>query len=123
MSKRYSIFKSAYKKRPKALALVIFLLVFLAILHMFSVWQLDLILEEPVWNTQKFIEEVNGTIYAKCPFKCWLWIGTIGEAYDTLFFINFISYFGTVILFVYLFYLLMKYGTENREEICHHTVR
>jgi len=99
-------FKQLVKAKPKTLALLIFLTVNFAILHMFSVWQLDLICAGPVWNYGWKPPEPR---YADQPFQCWIWKTTIGEAYDTLFFLNFISYWGTLITLIYLLYVILKY--------------
>jgi hypothetical protein len=69
----------------------------------FSLWQLDIIVSGPVWH-----QNPDGTgwfwpgpgPYASEEFQCFLWKTTIGEAYDTLFMLIFISF---IILFVSAF--------------------
>lgn len=108
------LFKVAYKKEPKKISLAIFLVVSFTVLHMFSVWQLDLILVNPVWNTQAFIQAVDGNVYSQSPFQCWLWKTTIGEAYDTLFFLNFLSFYGVIAAFTFLLYEILKINEKKR---------
>jgi hypothetical protein len=98
-------FKALAKTKPKTLATLVFLIVSFSILHMFSVWQLDLIVCSPVWN-YGWIQPAPR--YADQPFQCWLWHTTIGEAYDTLFFLNFISFYGTIVCFIYLLKEILK---------------
>lgn len=104
--------KKPSKKETRILALFVFLIVSFSILHMFSIWQLDIICVTPVWNTQRFIQEVNGNIYSQCPFQCWLWRTTIGEAYDILFFLNFLSFYGTIIIFVIMLYWIFRHRVQ-----------
>jgi hypothetical protein len=72
-------------------------------LLLFSLWQLDLIVSGPVWWT-------DGTVgwhwdgpgaYADTDFQCFLWKTTIGQAYDTLFLLIFISF---ILLFASVFF-------------------
>ena len=98
-------FKALAKSKPKTVATLVFLIVSFAILHMFSVWQLDLIVCPPVWNYGWIQPSPR---YADQPFHCWLWHTTIGEAYDTLFFLNFISFYGTIVCFIYLLKEILK---------------
>jgi hypothetical protein len=97
--------KLVFKAKPKTLALLVFLIVSFAILHMFSVWQLDLICSSPVWKPGW--SHPNGR-YADDPFECWLWRTTVGEAYNVLLFLNFISLYGTITSFIILLYYAMK---------------
>ncbi|MBT0160769.1 hypothetical protein G4O51_12385 [Candidatus Bathyarchaeota archaeon A05DMB-2] len=60
-----------------------------AFLHIFSLWQLDLICVGPVWGYGWTPPQPR---YAEQYFQCWLWKTTIGEAYDVLFFVNFLSF-------------------------------
>ena len=73
----------------------------------FSLWQLDMIVSGPVWY-----QNPNGSgwswnnpqypgAYAKFPFQCYLWKTTVGQAYDTLFMLIFISF---IILFASAFF-------------------
>jgi hypothetical protein len=70
----------------------------------FSLWQLDIIVSGPVWH-----QNPDGTgwfwpgpgPYANNYFQCFLWKTTIGEAYDTLFMLIFISF---IILFASAFF-------------------
>jgi len=76
----------------------------------FSLWQLDLIVSGPVWWEESPTGRGwcwNGPgAYQRLPFQCTeLWKTTIGRAYDTLFFVNFIMpIIGTIIIFVSLWY-------------------
>ncbi len=71
----------------------------------FSLWQLDLIVSGPVW----WESSPNGAgwswngpgAYAKDYFQCFLWKTTIGQAYDTLFMLVFISF---IVLFASAFF-------------------
>jgi len=61
----------------------------------FSLWQLDLIVSGPVWH-----QNIDGSgwswqgpgPYADEYFQCFLWQTTIGQAYDTLFMLVFLSF-------------------------------
>jgi hypothetical protein len=71
----------------------------------FSLWQLDLIVSGPVW----WQSSPNGVgwswrgpgAYAKDYFQCFIWKTTVGQAYDTLFMLIFISF---IILFSSAFF-------------------
>jgi hypothetical protein len=72
----------------------------------FSLWQLDLIVSGPVWwssgsyGTGQGWSHLNGA-YANDYFQCYLWKTTIGQAYDTLFMLIFISF---IVLFASAFF-------------------
>jgi len=62
----------------------------------FSLWQLDLIVSGPVWweaspDGQGWYWPGPGA-YANDYFQCFFWKTTIGQAYDTLFMLVFISF-------------------------------
>jgi len=62
----------------------------------FSLWQLDLIVSGPVWweyspSGQGWSWPGPGA-YADSYFQCFLWQTTVGQAYDTLFLMIFISF-------------------------------
>jgi hypothetical protein len=71
----------------------------------FSLWQLDLIVSGPVW----WQASSGGAgwswpgpgAYSKDYFQCFLWKTTIGQAYDTLFMLVFISF---IVLFASAFF-------------------
>ncbi len=71
----------------------------------FSLWQLDLIVSGPVW----WQASPSGAgwswpgpgAYSKDYFQCFLWKTTIGQAYDTLFMLVFISF---IVLFASAFF-------------------
>jgi hypothetical protein len=66
-----------------------------AFLHIFSLWQLDLISVLPVWNTPLFLvvmQQQSVSVYSRAYFQCFIWKTTVGQAYDTLFMINFLSF-------------------------------
>ena len=68
---------------------------FSGILMLFGIWQLDLICVGPVWHTWGFVTwfiNSNLPVYASEYFECWLWKTTVGEAYNTLLFLIFISW-------------------------------
>jgi len=106
--------KLLYKAKPKALAFLVFLIVSFTIVHIFSMWQLDLIACPPVWSSG-WSHPIGR--YADDYFQCWIWRTTIGEAYDTLFFLNFVSFYGIIIVFVILLYWIIsqirKMGKQN----------
>jgi hypothetical protein len=92
----------------------------------FSIWQLDLIVSGPVWwssgesgiGTGTGWSHPNGA-YANDYFQCFLWKTTIGQAYDTLFLLMFISF---IILFISTYFwpkhdrpLRVKQKDENHE--------
>jgi hypothetical protein len=71
----------------------------------FSLWQLDLIVSGPVW--WEYSPDGVGWswqgpgAYAKEFFQCFIWKTTIGQAYDTLFMLVFISF---IIMFASAFF-------------------
>ncbi|MGA2385495.1 MAG: hypothetical protein ABSG33_03060 [Candidatus Bathyarchaeia archaeon] len=73
----------------------------------FSLWQLDLIVSGPVWWQSPTNPYGAGWswpgpgAYAKDRFQCFLWVTTVGQAYDTLFMLIFISF---IILFASAFF-------------------
>ena len=70
----------------------------------FSLWQLDMIVSGPVWYSNP-----DGTgwswhgpgPYANDYFQCFFWQTTVGQAYDTLFMVIFISF---IVLFLSAFF-------------------
>jgi len=71
----------------------------------FSLWQLDLIVSGPVWwasspSGQGWSWSGPGP-YANDYFQCFLWKTTVGQAYDTLFMLIFISF---IVLFASAFF-------------------
>jgi hypothetical protein len=101
----FETLKLLYRAKPEILSLLVFLVVGFAVLHMFSVWQLDLIVSPPVWSygwTQP------SPRYADQYFQCWLWRTTVGEAYDVLFFLNFASFYGVIVVFCVMLYWILK---------------
>jgi len=103
------------KKHPKATAITILIVVSCVILHMFSVWQLDLIVCWPVWSNvddviSRYQQMKNAGLnrYADAYFQCWIWKTNIGWAYDVLFFLNFLSFYIVIIVLITYFYWLMK---------------
>lgn len=71
----------------------------------FTIWQLDIILTGCVWweasPTGMGWAWYGPGAYAKAPFQCFLWRTTIGQAYDTLFFLNFaLPIIGAIIIFL-----------------------
>ncbi|MCW4047563.1 MAG: hypothetical protein NWE99_08405 [Candidatus Bathyarchaeota archaeon] len=71
-------------------------------LLLFSLWQLDIIVSGPVWwtdGTAGWHWDGPGA-YADASFQCFLWKTTIGQAYDTLFLLIFVSF---IVLFVSVF--------------------
>ena len=95
----FETLKLVFKAKPKTLAFLVLLVVSFAILHMFSVWQLETIVGEPVWVAGW--SHPNGRL-ADDPWECWVWHTSCGEAYNDLLFLNFVSFYGTVIVFVIL---------------------
>jgi hypothetical protein len=81
----------------------------------FSLWQLDLIVSGPVWwsSAEHGLgtgwSHLNGA-YANDYFQCFLWQTTIGQAYDTLFMLIFISF---IILFASAFFWPKTPKTQN----------
>ncbi len=81
----------------------------------FSLWQLDMIVSGPVWwsgGGQGWSYAGPGP-YADKYFQCFLWKTTIGQAYDTLFLLIFISF---IILFASAFFWPKTKPKENIEE-------
>jgi hypothetical protein len=82
----------------------------------FSLWQLDIIVSGPVW----WQSSANGVgwhwdgpgAYANDYFQCFLWKTTVGQAYDTLFLLIFISF---IVLFASAFFWprMKAQRTEN----------
>jgi len=68
----------------------------------FSLWQLDLIVSGPVWwsDSGRGWSHPNGA-YSEDYFQSFLWKTTVGQAYDTLFLLIFISF---IVLFVSVFF-------------------
>ena len=63
----------------------------------FSLWQLDLIVSGPVWWSSSPYGQGYGWshpsgAYSNDYFQCFVWKTTIGQAYDTLFMVIFISF-------------------------------
>jgi hypothetical protein len=78
----------------------------------FSLWQLDLIVSGPVWWGDATRGWSATSRYADQYFQCFFWKTTIGEAYDTLFFLTFISF---VVLFMSVF--LWRWRPEKQTSI------
>jgi len=105
------------KAEPKKFIALIVLMFSCIVLHMFSVWQLDLICCPAVWSYKddmlswyfSNLERYGADRYADVYFQCWLWRTTIGEAYDMLFFLNFLSFYGVLIVSCCFMYYLLKY--------------
>lgn len=80
----------------------------------FSLWQLDLIVSGPVWwqysATGPGWSWSGPGAYAKDRFQCFLWVTTVGQAYDTLFMLIFISF---IILFASAFFWPRSRGNDN----------
>jgi len=78
----------------------------------FSLWQLDIIVSGPVWHQNP---DGSGWFwpgpgpYASESFQCFFWKTTIGEAYDTLFMLIFIS-------FIVLFASAILWPRTHREQ-------
>ncbi len=68
----------------------------------FSLWQLDLIVSGPVWWSQNGVgwSHPNGA-YSDDYFQSFVWKTSVGQAYDTLFLLIFISF---ILLFVSVFF-------------------
>ena len=100
----------AYLKARKSKTVpLVFCIVLCTVVHMFSVWQLDLIVVRPVWapleeNIEWFsaMRDSGYLAYSQVPFQCFLWKTTVGEAYDTLFMLNFLSFIGVIVCFLLL---------------------
>ena len=80
----------------------------------FSLWQLDIIVSGPVWY-----QNLDGSgwswpgpgAYSNDYFQCFLWKTTIGQAYDTLFLLIFISF---IVLFASAFFW-PRWRVKNNE--------
>ncbi len=97
------------KKRKRKVVPLVFCIVLCAVAHLFSMWQLDLIVVKPVWaplheNIKWFsaMKRAGYYAYSEAPFQCFLWRTTVGEAYDTLFLLNFLSFIGVIVCFLLL---------------------
>jgi hypothetical protein len=80
----------------------------------FSLWQLDMIVSGPVWwesspKGQGWSWSGPGA-YSNDYFQCFLWKTTIGQAYDTLFLLIFISF---IVLFASAFFWPRWRGKNN----------
>jgi len=89
---------------------------FSAILLVFAIWQLDIICVGRVWGSVEeniefytWLKEQNYHSLSEYPFQCFLWVTTIGRAYDTLLFLIFTAY-------VLLFVSLITWKVEERKE-------
>lgn len=72
----------------------------------FSLWQLDIIVSGPVWwsslpNGQGIGWSHPNGAYSEQYFQCFFWKTTVGQAYDTLFMLIFISF---IVLFASAFF-------------------
>jgi len=89
--------KNSWKNLVKTSAVINLIGIMVAIgLLFFSLWQLDLIVSGPVWwasspSGQGWSWPGPGA-YADSYFQCFLWQTTVGQAYDTLFLLIFISF-------------------------------
>jgi hypothetical protein len=89
--------KNSWKNMVKTSAIINLIGIMVAIgLLFFSLWQLDLIVSGPVWweySPSGVGWSWNGPgAYARSYFQCFLWQTTVGQAYDTLFLLIFISF-------------------------------
>lgn len=89
--------KNSLKNLVKTSAIINLIGVMVGIgLLFFSLWQLDLIVSGPVWweySPSGSGWSWNGPgAYARSYFQCFLWQTTVGQAYDTLFMLIFISF-------------------------------
>ena len=89
--------RNSWRNLVKTSAVINLIGVMVAIgLLFFSLWQLDLIVSGPVW----WASSPSGPgwnwpgpgAYADSYFQCFVWQTTIGQAYDTLFMLIFISF-------------------------------
>jgi hypothetical protein len=89
--------KNSWKNLVKTSAIINLIGIMVGIgLLFFSLWQLDLIVSGPVW----WASSPSGPgwnwpgpgAYADSYFQCFLWQTTVGQAYDTLFLMIFISF-------------------------------
>jgi hypothetical protein len=89
--------KNSWKNLVKTSAIINLIGIMVGIgLLFFSLWQLDLIVSGPVWwasspTGQGWYWPGPGA-YADSYFQCFLWQTTVGQAYDTLFMLIFISF-------------------------------
>ncbi len=99
-------FKSAWRNlvATRAVLNIAGIMVAMGLLF-FSLWQLDLIVSGPVWwqsspTGQGWSWQGPGA-YANDYFQCFLWKTTVGQAYDTLFLLIFISF---IVIFASAFF-------------------
>lgn len=99
-------FENSWRNLVKTSAIINLIGVMVGIgLLFFSLWQLDLIVSGPVW----WAESATGSgwswngpgAYADSYFQCFLWKTTVGQAYDTLFMLIFISF---IVIFASAFF-------------------
>ena len=82
----------------------------------FSLWQLDIIVSGPVWWSSSEYglgygwSHPNGA-YSNDYFQCFFWKTTIGQAYDTLFMVIFISF---IVMFASAFLWPRRHFTEGK---------
>lgn len=82
---------------------------------LFGLWQLDIIVSGPVWYGSNDYGWSYDHRYADDYFQCFLWKTTIGEAYDTLFLITYISpIIGVVIIAMSIWYWVPTYGQKRK---------
>jgi hypothetical protein len=82
----------------------------------FSLWQLDMIVSGPVWysNSNGSGWSWNGPgPYADDYFQCFIWKTTVGQAYDTLFMMIFISF---IVLFLSAFFWPKHNRYEDKDD-------
>lgn len=108
-------FKNSWRNLVKTSAIINLIGVMVGIgLLFFSLWQLDLIVSGPVWWESSPSGpgwSWNGPgAYARETFQCTeLWITTIGQAYDTLFMLIFISF---IVVFASAFFWPRRRGKK-----------
>ena len=98
------------RKYLKNIAGIIFGFMLSTFGSLFALWQLDIIVSGPVWWSSSPHGQgigwthLNGA-YSNDYFQCFLWKTTIGQAYDTLFLLNFaLPLIGLVILFISIWF-------------------
>jgi hypothetical protein len=83
----------------------------------FSLWQLDMIVSGPVWwessPTGSGWSWSGPGAYANDYFQCFLWRTTVGQAYDILFSLIFISF---IILFASAFFWPRQRNINNNSQ-------
>jgi hypothetical protein len=90
---------------------------FAVCLLFFSLWQLDMIVSGPVWWSSESMgmgtgwSHPNGA-YASDYFQCFLWQTTVGQAYDTLFMLIFVSF---IVLFASAFFW-PRFHNKNKKD-------